>query len=274
MPELPEVETTRRGIEPQLIQQTISKVIIRNSQLRWPLAPTLTSELPGQIVAAVTRRGKYLLLNCMQGTLIIHLGMSGSLRILPSKTTPGKHDHIDIIFNNEQCLRYTDPRRFGSLLWTSEDPQQHPLLKDLGPEPLTADFTDDHLYLQSRNRNIPVKSLIMDGKIVVGVGNIYANEALFMAKINPQQPAKSISKVRYQLLSAAIRQVLTSALKQGGTTLRDFVASDGKPGYFIQQLQVYGRAGLKCSTCKTLLAEIVIAQRATVYCTHCQPITY
>jgi formamidopyrimidine-DNA glycosylase len=270
MPELPEVETTRRGIEPHLRQQTIAAFLARHLQLRWPIDPGLRTRLPGQMIQEVTRRGKYLLLHCTHGVLIIHLGMSGSLRILSDQVAANKHDHIDIILTSRLCLRFTDPRRFGCVLWTEDNPALHTLLKNLGPEPLTMAFNGDHLYRCAQDRNTPIKTFIMDGKIVVGVGNIYANEALFYAGIHPQSSAKSISQLHYKKLAAVIKRVLQAAIQKGGTTLRDFSASDGRPGYFQQQLYVYGRGGDPCLKCQTILEEIRLGQRSTVYCPRCQ----
>jgi formamidopyrimidine-DNA glycosylase len=210
------------------------------------------------------------LLSADKGTIILHLGMSGSLRIVPINTVAMKHDHIDFVFNNGIMMRFNDPRRFGAVLWTAQEPMQHELLKDLGPDPLLSDFDGKHLYQQSRNRKIPVKSFIMDSHVVVGVGNIYANEALFMAGINPARHAGLLSLVRYQRLSDSIKKVLHSAIKQGGTTLRDFVNESGNPGYFKQQLHVYGRAGLPCQHCLKPLMEIRINNRSTVFCSTCQ----
>jgi formamidopyrimidine-DNA glycosylase len=270
MPELPEVETTRCGIAPHISQQVISEIIIRNHRLRWPIDIKLSKHLPQQIIKEVTRRGKYILLHCTHGTLLIHLGMSGSLRILIDRLPPEKHDHVDILLTNNVCLRFTDPRRFGCVLWIEDDPLLHALLKHLGPEPLTANFNVNYLYQRSRKRNTPVKTFIMDGTVVVGVGNIYANEALFLAGIHPKRLAKNISKEEYKKLVPTIKQVLKAAIKQGGTTLRDFTASDGKPGYFIQHLKVYGRGGKPCVTCKKKLTEIRLGQRTTVFCAKCQ----
>ncbi len=270
MPELPEVETTRCGIEPHLRQQIIADVIIRQHSLRWPVDPTLPNILPNQKIQQISRRGKYILLHCTRGALLIHLGMSGNLRILLEPTPPAKHDHIDIILKNNVALRFNDPRRFGCFLWMEHDPLQHALLKNLGPEPLTTEFNSDYLYQQSRKRNVPIKTFIMDGNIVVGVGNIYANEALFSAGIHPKKSAKTISKESYKKLTKTIKQVLAAAIKQGGTTFRNFISSDGKPGYFKQKLKVYGRSGMPCLTCKTILKEIRLGQRSTVFCGKCQ----
>jgi len=270
MPELPEVETTRRGIEAHLLGHHISKVIVRNRKLRWPVPANLSRELHQQAVSSVTRRGKYLLLGFDKGTLIIHLGMSGSLRILPVDSHPEKHDHVELQLDSGQCLRLRDPRRFGCVLWTRRDPLKHKLLASLGPEPLLADFDGDTLYNRSRGRKQAIKSFIMDSKVVVGVGNIYASEALFLAGIHPLRAAGRISSQRYQQLAAVIKTVLAAAIEQGGTTLRDFTSSDGSPGYFKQQLNVYGRAGEFCPNCKHSIRQLNIAQRASYYCPHCQ----
>ncbi len=272
MPELPEVETTRRGITPHLTHQTITKVITRHAQLRWPIPTNLTVELKAKTILEVTRRGKYLLLHFSHGTLIIHLGMSGSLRIVSSKTEVGKHDHFDLMLTNGNVLRFTDPRRFGCILWTNDDPALHVLMQKLGPEPLSSSFNAHYLYEHSRNRKVAIKTFIMNSSVVVGVGNIYANEALFRAGIHPKRSAQIITKDQYLKLVTAIKTVLKEAIKVGGTTLRNFVASDGKPGYFKQQLEVYGRAKLACRKCHTKLREIRIAQRSTVYCPKCQPL--
>ncbi|HSN23909.1 MAG TPA: bifunctional DNA-formamidopyrimidine glycosylase/DNA-(apurinic or apyrimidinic site) lyase [Methylomicrobium sp.] len=270
MPELPEVETTRRGIAPAVEGREIQQMIIRQPSLRWPVPETLPDLLKGQRIQAVDRRGKYLLLRTEKGVLIVHLGMSGSLRILPVGHLPLKHDHIDLIFSNQIILRFNDPRRFGAVLWTTEAVTEHPLLKDLGPEPLTADFDESQLYKSAQNRKTPIKSFIMDSHIVVGVGNIYANEALFRAGIRPTRPAGKISLARYQRLVECIRVVLDDAIRQGGTTLRDFVNEAGKPGYFKQQLKVYGRAGMPCLVCGEPLTEIRLSGRSTVFCKNCQ----
>lgn len=270
MPELPEVETTRAGIAPHILNREVTSVVIRQPKLRWPVSSQLKSRLEGVAVKTVSRRGKYLLLGTKCGTVIIHLGMSGSLRILKSAEAPGKHDHVDIVFKGSVILRYTDPRRFGCVLWTEDEPQAHDLLSSLGPEPLSDQFDKQMLFAKSRGRSVPIKSFIMDSKVVVGVGNIYANEALFRAGIRPLQPAGKISQLRYAKLVDAIKSVLHEAITQGGTTLRDFVGGDGKPGYFAQQLDVYGRAGQACNRCGRALKELRLAQRATVYCAACQ----
>ncbi|HET7395489.1 MAG TPA: bifunctional DNA-formamidopyrimidine glycosylase/DNA-(apurinic or apyrimidinic site) lyase [Gammaproteobacteria bacterium] len=270
MPELPEVETTRRGIEPHLLGHVIIGLTVRERRLRWPIPRTLLKTLPGQQIEAVTRRGKYLLLQTAAGTAILHLGMSGSLRVLPDSTPPQKHDHVDIVLDNGFLLRLRDPRRFGSLLWTTTDPSKYKLLRGLGPEPLSDEFSGDHLFEASRRRKVAVKSFIMDSHVVVGVGNIYASETLFLAGIHPQRAAGRISELRYGLLADCIRKVLTAAIKAGGTTLRDFVREDGAPGYFRQHLRVYDRAGQPCERCRTLIVASVTGQRATYYCPRCQ----
>lgn len=269
MPELPEVETSCRGIRPHLIQQIVTEIIIRQPKLRWPIPDTI-SQLIGQNIDDVCRRGKYLMLQTQSGTALIHLGMSGSLRIVNCQLTPQKHDHVDIVLKNGQCLRFTDPRRFGSLLWTQADPYQHFLLASLGPEPLTTEFNGHYLYTISHKRSVTIKQFIMDSKVVVGVGNIYANEALFMAGIHPERKVRDIRLKNYRILAEKIKQVLQAAIELGGTTLRNFQSSEGKPGYFKQQLFVYGRRGLNCQQCNNILQEIRIDQRSSVYCLHCQ----
>ncbi|MEN8169922.1 MAG: bifunctional DNA-formamidopyrimidine glycosylase/DNA-(apurinic or apyrimidinic site) lyase [Pseudomonadota bacterium] len=270
MPELPEVETTRRGIAPHIEGKKVSDVIVRHHQLRWPIPRGLKKKLLGHKINSVTRRAKYLLLSFNHGTLILHLGMSGSLRIIKVNTPAEKHDHIDIAFSHGKALRLTDPRRFGAVLWTKDEPQQHELLAHLGPEPLSDSFNTELLYQLSRRRKSSIKQFIMDGKVVVGVGNIYASEALFLAGINPKHSANKVSKARYEKLTVAIKQVLTAAIEQGGTTLRDFVGGDGKPGYFAQQLNVYGREGEPCHVCNTAIKQIVQGQRSSYYCSKCQ----
>ena len=270
MPELPEVETARRGISPFLVGQTVQTVTIRQRQLRWPIPAELDNALPGQIITAVNRRAKYVLLQTAAGTALVHLGMSGSLRIMDCDTAWKKHDHVSIELNNGRCLRLHDPRRFGALLWTSAPVEQHPLLQKLGPEPLGNNFNGPYLYDLSRQRRTPVKLFIMDGTVVVGAGNIYASEALFMAGIDPRRAAGRISLTRYEKLATAIRQVLQEAIAQGGTTLRDFVGSQGEPGYFKQYLRVYDRQGEPCRSCQTPIRQIRLGQRSSYYCPHCQ----
>lgn len=270
MPELPEVETTRRGIAPHILNQTISEVVVRDRRLRWPVPAQLPQLLRGLVVLSVERRGKYILLDCGSGHLLLHLGMSGSLRVVTGEVPLKRHDHVDIRFLNGVDLRLHDPRRFGAVLWTEECPAQHALLAGLGPEPLQDEFDPDYLYQRSRNRKCPIKQFIMDSKVVVGVGNIYANEALFIAGIRPDRAAGRVSLQRYDRLVAAIKAVLARAIDQGGTTLRDFVNGNGKPGYFSQQLAVYGRGSQPCQQCATALKEIRLGQRTTVFCPACQ----
>ncbi|MDO8907345.1 MAG: bifunctional DNA-formamidopyrimidine glycosylase/DNA-(apurinic or apyrimidinic site) lyase [Pseudohongiella sp.] len=270
MPELPEVETSRRGIDPHVSGRTVTKTIVRQGKLRWPVPVQIISELSGQTILGTDRRGKYLLLNTAAGCLIIHLGMSGSVRIVDNSQPAGKHDHVDIEFTGGVILRYHDPRRFGCILWSAHPSDQHPLLRDLGPEPLSEEFTADYLFARSRGRKTPIKSFIMDSHVVVGVGNIYANEALFMAGIRPQAEAGAMSRARLQRLVASIKEVIAHAITVGGTTLRDFVGGDGKPGYFQQSLRVYGRGGEACKSCGSVLKEIRQTQRSSVYCARCQ----
>lgn len=269
MPELPEVETTRRGIAPWLEGQTPISVVIHNPALRWPITPELPERLTAGPIASVGRRGKYLLLNNPLGTALVHLGMSGSLRVSRPDEPRRKHDHVELGLEADRVLRFNDPRRFGAWLWTA-DWQQHPLLAPLGPEPLQPDFSGDHLYERSRGRRASVKAFIMDAKTVVGVGNIYASEALFQAGIHPGRPAGSVGRQRYRRLADAIREILGNAIALGGTTLRDFTDSSGNPGYFRQSLTVYGRGGEPCRLCGSPLRDRVIAQRSTVFCVKCQ----
>ncbi|MCK8516662.1 bifunctional DNA-formamidopyrimidine glycosylase/DNA-(apurinic or apyrimidinic site) lyase [Methylonatrum kenyense] len=271
MPELPEVETTRRGILPHVAGARVERVVVRESRLRWPVPDRLGEVLAGQCIRTVDRRAKYLLFRTDAGSLLLHLGMSGSLQVVPPPVPPPqRHDHVDLLLESGACLRYTDPRRFGSLHWLPLDAPPHPLLAHLGPEPLDAAFNGELLFRRSRGRRGTVKGFVMDGRIVVGVGNIYASEALFLAGINPVRAAGRISLPRYRRLALAIRQVLESAIAAGGTTLRDFVGVGGQPGYFRQQLRVYGRATEPCPTCNTAIRQRVIAQRASYYCPACQ----
>ena len=269
MPELPEVETTRRGIAPHVVGQRVRRVIVRDGRLRWPVPEDLDVRLSGQRIEAVERRAKYLLIRAESGTLIGHLGMSGSLRLVPADQPPAKHEHVDIELESGLSLRYTDPRRFGALLWT-QDPHAHVLLSKLGPEPLTEAFDGGRLYELSRGRSMAVKPFIMDNAVVVGVGNIYAAEALFAAGIDPRRAAGSVSRARYDRLAEEIKKVLARSIESGGTTLRDFIGGDGAPGYFTQELFVYGRKGEFCKVCGTGLQEIRLGQRASVYCRKCQ----
>lgn len=270
MPELPEVETSRRGIEPHILKQTIKQIVVRESRLRWPVPNTLPELLKGIKILAVERRAKYILLRFSNGTVILHLGMSGSLRICQPETEVRKHDHIDFVLRNGHCLRLHDPRRFGCVLWTDQPIDQHKLISKLGPEPLHDDFDTAYLYQHSRNRNCSIKSFIMNSHVVVGVGNIYASESLFLAGIHPGRKAGAISRPRYQKLVNAIKQVLSESIKQGGTTLRDFLNEDGKPGYFAQKLFVYGKNGTPCQTCGNTIKQITQQKRASYYCSTCQ----
>ncbi len=270
MPELPEVETARRGIEPHLRGQRIVRVDLRQTRLRFPVTRGLVESLTGATITEVGRRGKYLLVRTDRGTLLIHLGMSGSLRILAGFEAAGRHDHWDIWLENGHGLRFTDPRRFGSLLWTTRDPLKHRLLKHLGPEPLTKDFNGAYLYALAHRRKTPIKPLIMDGRVVVGIGNIYASEALFAAGIRPTRQSGRISLERMELLVGKVKDVLRRAIRAGGTTLRDFTGSEGTPGYFAQELSVYDRAGQPCPQCSAPVRKKVLGQRASYYCLNCQ----
>jgi formamidopyrimidine-DNA glycosylase len=269
MPELPEVETTLRGIAPHVVGRKTTALIVRQPRLRWPIPTDLQERVVGHSLRGAYRRGKYLLLDFGHGHALIHLGMSGSLRIVQADEPPLFHDHVDLIFG-KQALRYCDPRRFGCWLWVEGDPTTHKLLADLGLEPLTDTFTADYLYERSRKRSQAVKQFIMDSKIVVGVGNIYANESLFMAGIKPIRKASALTRKDCEQLVRDIKFVLQRSIDQGGTTLRDFVGGDGKPGYFKQQLLVYGRGNQPCMTCKKPLKEVRMNDRTTVYCVACQ----
>jgi formamidopyrimidine-DNA glycosylase len=270
MPELPEVETSLRGIAPHLTGRVIERLIVRDHRLRWPIAEDTGARLAGQRILHLRRRGKYLLLLLEHGTLMLHLGMSGSLRVLPSTAAPGGHDHVDLRLDDGRCLRFRDPRRFGMLQWVEGAVEAHPLLRDLGPEPLEPEFTGAMLYRKSRRRRAPVKTFIMDSHTVVGVGNIYANESLHLARIHPNRPAGRVGLVRYEALAGAIRQVLADAIAKGGTSLRDFVQEDGHPGYFAQSLRVYGREGEACLSCGQRIRQRRIGQRSSFFCVSCQ----
>ena len=270
MPELPEVETTRRGIAPHVLGRRVTGMIVREPRLRWPVPSDLPELLSGQTIETLERRGKYLLLGTAAGTLLVHLGMSGNLRILQEAQAVQKHDHVDILLDSGDVLRYNDPRRFGTMLWLEAEPLAHPLLRNLGPEPLSDEFTGAYLFQRSRGRTGPIKSFIMDSHIVVGVGNIYANESLFLSGIHPERSAGRIGLERYERLAGHIKDVLQRSIEQGGTTLRDFVGGDGKPGYFQQTLLVYGRGGEPCTLCSKLLKETRLGQRTTVFCSSCQ----
>ncbi len=270
MPELPEVEITRRGIAPHLLDRRVAGVAVREARLRWPVAPELSATLTGQRIQDVRRRGKYLLLDLERGTLILHLGMSGSLRVVPAATPPDRHDHLDLVLEGGDRLRLRDPRRFGAVLWSAAPVQEHWLLRDLGPEPLEERFTPAYLYALSRKRHAAVKAFLMDSRVVVGVGNIYASESLFRAGIHPRRSCRRISAERYALLVEAVRTVLEAAIGEGGTSLRDFVREDGRPGYFARRLQVYGREGQPCPACGGAIRRATIGQRSSFFCSRCQ----
>ncbi len=298
MPELPEVETTRRGLAPHLVGQRVTGVVLRRPDLRWPIPGDVAARLPGARIEAVRRRAKYLLLDTAAGSALLHLGMSGSLRVLPPSTPVGVHDHVDLALGSGQVLRFNDPRRFGCLLWQAPG-QVHPLLRGLGPEPLPPDgdehghagaatpvggsppgvaidtpgdalFSGDYLYARSRGRRAPVKVFLMDQRIVVGIGNIYVAEALFSAGVAPLRAAGRVSRERYGRIASEVQRILRHAIARGGTTLRDFLSPDGAPGYFEQELSAYGRGGQPCPRCARPLSHAVVAQRATVWCGHCQ----
>jgi formamidopyrimidine-DNA glycosylase len=270
VPELPEVETTRRGIRGALRGRRITSMVLREARLRWPVDPGLVSDLPGQQVHDVRRRAKYLLIDLERGTLIAHLGMSGSLRVLAPATPLLTHDHYDLLLDSGRCLRFNDPRRFGSLLWVTGDPEAHPLLAGLGPEPLEAGFDADYLTRKARGRKVAIKQFLMDQHVVVGVGNIYASEALFRAGIHPRRAAGRVSHARCERLVEAVQAVLGEAIRQGGTTLRDYVNAEGTPGYFRQELYVYERVGEPCRKCGAAVRQLVQGQRSTYFCPRCQ----
>ncbi|WP_194090107.1 bifunctional DNA-formamidopyrimidine glycosylase/DNA-(apurinic or apyrimidinic site) lyase [Vibrio hibernica] len=268
MPELPEVEVSRMGITPHLLGQTIKTIQVRQPKLRWPV-PEEILLLQGQRILTISRRAKYLIIETDQGCAIIHLGMSGNLRVLDSFIEPNKHDHVDLILDNGKVLRYHDPRRFGAWLWCEKGTEHH-VMAHLGPEPLTEEFNPEYLFEKSRNKKMVAKQFIMDNKMVVGVGNIYASESLFCAKIHPKTLANQLTLKQITVLVAEIKKVLARAIEQGGTTLKDFNQVDGKPGYFAQELQVYGKAGKPCPICSTLISEEKIGQRNSFYCESCQ----
>lgn len=273
MPELPEVETTLRGLERHLTGKKVRAVKIRCYQLRWPIPSQLKNILKDQWLQSFSRRGKYLLLHFDKGVLIIHLGMSGRLHILTEPLAHRKHDHVDIIFSSNEVLRYTDPRRFGAMLWTDTNPKLHFLLQNLGIEPLEKNFCAKWLFQRTQKSNSPIKLLIMNAKVLVGVGNIYAAEALFLARIHPMQTSKLLRLEQCDALVKAIKTILKQAIRQGGTTLKDFLNSDGKPGYFSQKLQVYGRQHQPCNICQSTLQLIQLNQRSSVFCPSCQMLT-
>jgi len=270
MPELPEVETTRRGLAPWLEGQQLAQILVRVPRLRWAIPPEFAGRLPGARVTALERRAKWLLLRTDRGTALLHLGMTGSFRVLREARPPGLHDHLDIVTGDGVTVRFNDPRRFGAVLWTEEDPARHPLIAPLGPEPLGADFTAAYLQARSRKRAIAIKPHLMNAHIVVGVGNIYASEALFRAGIHPARAAGRVALPRLEALVAATREVLTESIRAGGTTLRDFYNGEGQPGYFSQRLRVYDRAGRPCVACGTPVRQVVLGQRSSYYCPRCQ----
>lgn len=274
MPELPEVETTRRGLAPHLEGRRIASVTLRRPDLRWPIPREISDLLPTSTITAVRRRAKYLLMDTEIGTAIWHLGMSGSMRVLAVDTPARAHDHVDLVIEGKgrdgvRVLRFNDPRRFGCLLWQAPG-ETHELLRDLGPEPLSEDFDGDYLFERSRGRSVAVKAFLMDQKIVVGVGNIYVAEALFAAGVSPTRAAGKVSRERYAAIAREVRAILDYAIRRGGTTLRDFISPDGAPGYFEQELSVYGRGGEPCPRCGRALKQSMLAQRATTWCGHCQ----
>lgn len=270
MPELPEVETTLRGIEPYVTGQVLSNVVVRNASLRWAVPVDELQSLVGLTITKVERVAKYILLHLDERAVLLHLGMSGSLRVLGTDVAATKHDHLDLEFNRSQVVRLNDPRRFGCCLVVHKPIFEHKLLMSLGPEPLGDDFNGDYLFERSRRRNMPIKNFIMDAKVVVGVGNIYASESLFESGIRPTLAARRISRKRYQLLAIKIKSVLSKAIAAGGTTLSDFTQTDGKPGYFRHELQVYGRAGEVCNVCSSEIKSQIVGQRNTFYCSQCQ----
>ena len=268
MPELPEVETTKRGLEPLITNKIVTGISINRPKLRWEIPTHLNKTLLNQEVKSLGRRGKYLLINFDVGTLIIHLGMSGSICVVDENQALKKHDHFELYFNNKTALRLNDPRRFGSVLFSEDG--SHKLLDSLGPEPLEDVFDKTHLFIKSRNKKQNIKTFIMDSKVVVGVGNIYACESLFMAGISPENTAGSVSRKRYKVLTQCIKNILSRSIEAGGTTLKDFTKVDGTPGYFTQTLDVYGREKEACHNCSSLITKIVQNQRSTFFCPNCQ----
>jgi formamidopyrimidine-DNA glycosylase len=270
MPELPEVESTRRGIEPHAAGQRIVAFALYERRLRWPVERNIVLQVTGQRILQVDRRAKYLLLRLESGTLLLHLGMSGNLRVLPADTPRLKHDHFDLVLENGSALRFNDPRRFGSLHYTQDDPLQHPLLRHLAPEPFDKSFNTDYLWRITRSRRVAIKQLLMNSRLVVGVGNIYASEALFKAGVRPRRPARTLTRHEVTRLVRAVRAVLSGAIRVGGTTLRDYVGADGAPGYFRQKLFVYERQGLACRKCRGAIRQLTQGQRSSYYCASCQ----
>jgi formamidopyrimidine-DNA glycosylase len=270
MPELPEVETTRRGIEPHVVGRRIVALAVHEPRLRWRIPADLPAQVAGQRILHAKRRAKYLLLELESGTLLLHLGMSGNLRVLPEETPRLTHDHFDLVLDSGMTLRFNDPRRFGSLHYTTGNPQEHPLLASLAPEPLDDAFDADYLWRITRRRRVAIKQLLMNSRLVVGVGNIYASEALFRAKVRPRRQARSLSRAEVVRLTRAVKAILKMAIRVGGTTLRDYVGADGSPGYFRQKLYVYERAGEECRNCGTRVRQLTQGQRSTYYCPTCQ----
>ncbi len=269
MPELPEVETTLRGVSPYVVGRRVSEVIVREKRMRWPV-PDAIHEIEGCRIDTCARRAKYLLFGTVRGTLLLHLGMSGNLRVLPANVPFKKHDHLALTLDSGLQLRLHDPRRFGAALWIEGEPALHPLLRELGPEPLEDEFTAELLHEACRRKSAAIKTVIMDAHVVVGVGNIYASEALFLAGIDPRKPAGRVMRPRLAKLVQAVRVVLAASIKMGGTTLRDFVNESGEPGYFMQALRVYGRENEPCHVCNAGIRRIVLGQRSTFYCPKCQ----
>ncbi|RPI46394.1 MAG: bifunctional DNA-formamidopyrimidine glycosylase/DNA-(apurinic or apyrimidinic site) lyase [Betaproteobacteria bacterium] len=270
MPELPEVETTRRGLAPHLVGRRIDEVVIRNARLRWPIAADFRTALKGQRIRDLRRRAKYLIMDLDQGAVIVHLGMSGALSLVAAGVPAAKHDHVDVVIEDGRVLRLTDPRRFGSVHYVHEDPDRHALLASLGPEPLSLEFNGRGMYALTRGRRASVKETLMNARVVAGVGNIYANEALFRARIHPRAPAGRISLRRYEALVTAVRETLADAIRAGGSSLRDWHHADGSLGYFQQQYFVYDRRGEPCRRCGASILELRLGQRATYFCPRCQ----
>jgi formamidopyrimidine-DNA glycosylase len=270
MPELPEVETTRRGLEPVMVGRRIAAVVVTERRLRWTLPAGFEAALTGRRVTAVARRAKYLLVRTDRGTLLVHLGMSGSLRTLAAGTPRRAHDHVDLVLEAGRCVRFNDPRRFGSMHFIRGRPERHRLLRALAPEPLGDGFDADYLWPRTRRRRVAIKQLLMNAAVVVGVGNIYASEALFRARISPRRAAGGLTRAEVARLVAAVKRVLSAAIRVGGTTLRDYVSADGSPGYFRQKLYVYERAGAPCRVCRTPVRHVVQGQRSTYWCPSCQ----
>ena len=270
MPELPEVEATRRSLARDIVGRTVAAVVVRDRRLRWPVPSELPRKLAGRKIGDVRRRAKYLLIGAGRGTSLVHLGMSGSLRLLDARTSPRPHDHIDIVLDDGRCVRYHDPRRFGCWLWVDSDPDRHRLLAHLGPEPLGPAFEGAWLHGRLRGRTAPIKNLLMDSRIVAGIGNIYANEALFLAGIDPRRAGGRVTRRRIDRLVCAVRQVLSVAVDTGGTTLRDYTRTDGTTGEFTRRLSAYGRDGRPCPRCGTPIARTILGQRGTWFCRKCQ----